>query len=424
MNIVNMKSAIITSATIKRVRLAAMALGVIAVTAACSDNPLDTTRAESPIARDINGLFWLVMIISIVVFVLVQGALIYMSARYRVKGDPLDDEAVYADEEFPEQIHGNERLEITWTILPAVLMAVIGVVTLSVLFRLDDVEAQDRQQLDRIEVVGQQWWWEYHYYTVENPNEAAFVTANDVVIPVGEEVRLQVTSRDVIHSFWIPRLNGKRDAVPGRVSPWTIEAEAPGRYMGQCTEFCGLSHAYMRMFAVAIDADEWTVWAQQQMQPQTIPVEGDPGFNGYQVFNANCAICHSISGVTDVNADEAVDDFTMYTRPENGTVPDIILDHANQVSGAAPNLTHLMSRSTFGGSMFDLYDDPDSLDYATIADAGTLNRADLEAWILNAPAEKPNAADLVEGSRRGMPSFTALTDQELDDLVDYLLTLK
>lgn len=419
-----MKSAVIKTALVRRVRLAAMALAVVAVTAACSDNPLDTTRAESPIARDINGLFWLVMIISIIVFILVQGALIYMSARYRVKGDPFNEEAIYADEEFPEQTHGNERLEITWTILPAVLMAVIGVVTLSVLFKLDDVEAQPRQQLDRIEVVGAQWWWEYHYYTVDNPTEAAFVTANDVVIPVGEEVRLQVTSRDVIHSFWIPRLNGKRDAVPGRVSPWTIEAEAPGRFMGQCTEFCGLSHAWMRMFAVAIDADEWAEWSQRQMAPQVEPQEGDPGHAGYQVFEANCAICHSISGVTDVNSDDVADDFSMYTRPEDGIVPRIIADNANQVSGAAPNLTHFMSRSTFAGSMFDLYNDPDDLDYATIADAGTLNRSALEAWILNAPAEKANAADLVEGSRRGMPSFTALSDQELDDLVDYLVTLK
>jgi len=388
--------------------LAAVALGA----ASCSDNPLDTTSPNSPIAGEINTLFWGVMIIAGIVFVLVQGAVIYMGARFSVKGDPFDDEIVYTDEEFPEQIHGNDRLEVAWTILPALLLAVVGVFTLITLFQLDDVDAQPNARIDRIAVVGAQWWWEYHYYLDDGDDD--------------EEVRLEVTSRDVIHSFWIPKLNGKRDAVPGRVSPWTLEADNPGRFLGQCTEFCGLSHAYMRMYAWAVPVAEWDEWAANQQTEAELPAEGTDAHAGYQSFMNNCASCHVVNGLTSVKSGEAdqLDDWEMYHLSDR-----IIPDKAQQVSGAAPNLTHLMTRSSFAGSIYDLYeipddqvDLPDDYDYVGLAENGKVNRADLEAWIINAPEEKANAAEQ-EGYRRGMPAFTGLSSEEIDNIVTFLLTL-
>lgn len=196
-----------------RAKFAAL-LGLLTlVVTACGNKPLDTMAPNSPIGGEINRLFWGVMIIAGVVFVLVQGAVVYMARKFRVKTD--DPSMLYPDEEFPEQIHGNERLEVAWTILPALLMAVIGVFTLFTLVKLDDVSASENRQVDKITVVGQQWWWEYHYYLADGDDEVDFVTANEIVIPVDEEIELEITSRDVIHSFWIPRLNGKRDAVPG-----------------------------------------------------------------------------------------------------------------------------------------------------------------------------------------------------------------
>lgn len=429
---------------LSRARLASLLTTVVLIAAACGNKPLDTMAPNSPIGGEINRLFWGVMIVAGVVFVLVQGAVIYMWRRFRVK--PTDDPSMlYPDEEFPEQIHGNNRLEVSWTIIPTIMMAVTAVFTLFVLVQLDEVDAQETDRIDRVTVVGHQWWWEYHYYLADNPDEVAFVTANEIVLPVDEELRLDITSRDVIHSFWIPRLNGKRDAVPGRSSPWTLEASKPDRFLGQCTEFCGLSHAYMRMYAIAIPPDQWDDWAANQAAARTPLVEGDENFEGQELFLQNCASCHVINGVTSINtaddSDAIKDDWSIYgwegdTTAQKRIIPDVTL----QVSGAAPNLTHLMTRTSFAGSIFDLYDNaerlsddcsgaestgPDRCDsYADLpaAGAGQINRGQLEAWIRNAPAEKANAWNLGE-AQRGMTPFTGLTGEQVDAIVDYLITL-
>ena len=108
-----------------------------------------------------------------------------------------------------------------------------------------------------VEVIGQQWWWEYRYDIDDDGQFDDIVTANDLVIPAGREVALTITARDVIHSFWVPRLNGKRDAVPNRDHPWKLEADEPGEFVGQCTEYCGLSHAEMRIKAIALTEDDF-----------------------------------------------------------------------------------------------------------------------------------------------------------------------
>ena len=207
------------------------------------------------------------------------------------------------------------------------------------------------------------------------------MAANQLVIPTGSEIGLKITSRDVIHSYWIPALNGKRDAVPGRVAPWKIEAEKPGVYFGQCTEFCGLSHSRMRMQTVAMDPADFQLWVDQQMQPAVEPI-GAAALRGREIFEGQCARCHVVNGINDGGG-------------------------ADLVSNAAPNLTHIMSRTTFAGGIFDLYE----------AD-GSLNRTQLEAWLRNAPAEKPAYAE----GRRGMPAM-GLSEGQIDDVVAYLQTL-
>ncbi|MCH2420321.1 MAG: c-type cytochrome, partial [Acidimicrobiales bacterium] len=242
-----------------------------------------------------------------------------------------------------------------------------------------------------IVVVGQQWWWEFRYYfdgldgldlsDARHLPPADIVAANQLVIPTGSEIGLKITSRDVIHSYWIPALNGKRDAVPGRVAPWKIEAEKPGVYFGQCTEFCGLSHSRMRMQTVAMDPADFQLWVDQQMQSAVEPIDA-AALRGREIFEGQCARCHVVNGINDGGG-------------------------ADLVSNAAPNLTHIMSRTTFAGGIFDLYD----------AD-GSLNRTQLEAWLRNAPAEKPAYAE----GRRGMPAM-GLSEGQIDDVVAYLQTL-
>jgi len=403
--------------------------GLSVLLVGCGDRHLSTMDPESPIAEKLDTFLVWLLIAAGVIFVLVQGAVIYMAKTFSVKA-PEDESQVYPDEDFPEQIHGNTRLEIGWTILPTVIMAIIGFFTLGLLFELDDVSANDNRQIQEVVVVGQQWWWEFHYH-LDDDGVPDIVTANELVLPVGEEVQLRVTSRDVIHSFWVPSLNGKRDAVPGRYNPWTIEAGNQGRFPGECTEFCGLSHAYMEKFAVGIPLAEWQEWAALQQSPALMPEEGTDAFAGWEVFNNQCASCHVINGLTSHTDDGSIDDFSLYSNVGGGADLDAVqdqpparyIDRQTQISGAAPNLTHFQSRSTFAGGIFELYQNPDSMDYLDLAEDGRLNRGDLEAWIINAPEMKANAWDSPTG-QRGMTPFTALSAEEVDNLVEFLTNLE
>ena len=375
-------------------RPAVLVGGALLALAGCAaDAPLDTLKPQGPISRSIDSLSDPIFIIAGIVFVIIFGASGLIWWKFR------DD---HSTDEFPTQIHGNFRAEIAWTIGPAVLMAAIGVFTLFGHFELN---GEDRHDIvlnvddvsiswdPEILVVGQQWWWEYRYYfdgldgidlsDTRHLPPADIVTGTQMVIPTGQEIELKITSRDVIHSYWIPALNGKRDAVPGRVSPWKLEADDPGVYFGQCTEFCGLSHSRMRMQVVAMTPEDFQAWVDRQIQPAVAP-ESEAAIRGRATFEAQCTRCHVVNGLND-------EDFK----------------GADLESNAAPNLTHLMSRTMFAGGIFNLYE-PD----------GSLNRTQLEAWLRNAPAEKPAYAQ----GRRGMPNM-GLDEGQIDDLVAYLQTL-
>ena len=376
----------------RHLRPAGMVGALLALAGCASDAELDTLTPKGPDARSIDALSDPVFLVAGVVFVIIFGGTGYLWWRFR------DD---HSDEEYPEQVHGNFRLEILWTIIPTVILVVIGVftiITLTDLNRYEDnamalsVDGDATTWEPEVVVVGQQWWWEYRYYfggtegldisDARHLPPADIVTANQLVIPVGQEIELKMSSRDVIHSHWIPALNGKRDTVPGRTTYWKLEAEEPGVYFGQCTEFCGLSHSRMRMQAVALSTADFQAWVDQQVQPAAEPT--DPAaIAGKAIFESQCARCHVIDGVNDETKG------------------------ADLIANAAPNLTHLMSRTTYAGGIFNLYE-PD----------GSLDRTQLEAWLRNAPAEKPAYAE----GRRGMPAM-GLSETEIDDVVAYLETL-
>ncbi len=388
------------------------------------DHPLSTLSPVGRQGRDIARLINPIFIVAGVVFFLVQGAVLALWWRYRVGGSESGDgeHGFYEDDEFPDQIHGNDRLEIAWTIIPTVLLAVISVFTLVALFALDDVEASEEDLV--VTVIGQQWWWEYQYHLDGDTTTAPdFVTANELVIPAGFDVALDIKSRDVIHSFWIPKLNGKRDAVPGRSHDWVIQADNPGRFRGQCTEFCGLSHGYMKMVAVALTPSEFAQWRDNQMTPASAPAEGTAAAAGWEVFSQQCASCHAVNGLTSAAnrggaAESPPDDWDIYGEFNGGYAGPVITDEL--IAGAAPNLTHLMTRGTFAGSIFDLYlGAGDHIPYLELANQGTLNRGDLEAWIYNAPERKPADAD----GLRGMPARTGLSPDDIDNVVAFLSTL-
>jgi cytochrome c oxidase subunit II len=385
-------------------RLAALGAGglLLLLTACASDAPQDTLEPKGPIAREIDNLVNPVFIVAGVVFLIVEGGVLFLMWRFRNRDHHDDDTA-------PKQVHGNLKAELTWTIAPAVILAFVAVGTVATLFT---IEAKADEAEMTVEVAGQQWWWEYRY-DVDRDGETDIVTANDLVVPAGTNVKLEITSNDVIHSFWIPALNGKKDAVPGRTHPLTVEADEPGTYVGQCTEFCGLSHAYMRQRLVALSQDDYDAWARNQQLEADMPSDGDAAA-GADLFTTQCSTCHIVEGVND-------DEYAQALENQDG--------RPNQVSGTAPDLTHLMTRGTFAGATFDLWIDRDDngiVEWDEIGDTHPDNRIDreaLEAWLRDPPGQKPMAAPSPDaGDLRGMPNYN-LSEDQIDQLVAFLETL-
>ena len=233
-----------------------------AIVAGCAqDAPQDTWQPAGSNARQINDLDIWVFSIAGIVGVAVFSVLGFAVWKYRDRGQPI-----------PEQTHGKPALEIGLTILPALILIGIAIPTVGTIMDLnktDDTECV-------INVTGQQWWWEVDYPVQDGCGgiEEPIVTSGQMVIEAGSNVLVRGTSRDVIHSWWIPRLNGKRDMVPGRIHTVRLEADEPGIYAGQCTEFCGLSHANMRMEVIAMEPDDFAAWKANQLEAYASPDEG------------------------------------------------------------------------------------------------------------------------------------------------------
>jgi cytochrome c oxidase subunit 2 len=214
-----------------------------------------------------------------------------------------------------------------------------------------------------LKVTGYQWWWDIRY---EEPRpDHQFITANEIHIPVGEPIRVKLAASDVIHSFWVPSLQGKMDLIPGQENELGFVAARPGLYRGQCAEFCGLQHAKMGLLVVAAPREEYEAWRDAQIKPAERPTDAERQ-NGLQVFLSRpCVMCHAIRG-TDAG------------------------------SRVGPDLTHLASRRTIA--------------------AGTipLTRGNLAAWMVDPHGIKPGV---------NMP-VTKLAPDELEALASYLMDLK
>ena len=380
------------------------------IAASCATNaPQDTWQPKGPNAKLIDDLQQPVFAVAGVIGLIVAVAVIYSVLKYKDRGQPI-----------PEQTHGKPALEITLTIIPALILAVVAVFTFGAIFKL--AKTDDTEMI--INVTGQQWWWEYDYpvqneFGITQP----IISSGQLVMPVGTKVLLRETSRDVIHSYWIPALNGKRDAVPGRIQTLRLEADKPGIFAGQCTEFCGLSHANMRMEAVALSKADFAKWVANQQAAYVAPEKDSLAQQGEAVFLNQCVRCHQVNGL--MRAD--------------GT-PAIAAPDENVWAGAAPNLTHLMSRNTFAGASFDLLSkqcrdevwnassDTIGAKYLAGVSHDCLNQKDLRSWLRNAPEMKPMYANPTQleatgGKYRGMP-YLALSEDDISKLVAYLLTLK
>jgi cytochrome c oxidase subunit II len=377
------------------------------------DAPQDTWQPAGPNAEMIDNLQRPIFYVAGVVGLIVFTAVAWVIYRFRDRGQSI-----------PEQTHGKPALEITLTVIPVLILIGVGVPTVGTIFDL--AKTDDTEMI--INVTGQQWWWEYDYpATGANAEDFGIaqpiVTSGQLVIPENTKVLLRLTSRDVIHSFWIPKLNGKKDSVPGRVHLLRLEGSQPGIYAGQCTEFCGLSHAYMRMETVVLNRADYDAWVANQLEAYTPPAEGTLAAEGESVYIQQCSRCHQVNGLQ--NDDGSL----IVSAPEQ-----------YMVAGAAPNLTNLMTRNTFAGASWDLLRpgcrndvwnaDPEEFGSKYLAGVSEdcLNQKDLREWLRNAPEKKPMYADPTklaetDGKYRGMPAL-GLTEDQINALVAYLLERK
>lgn len=243
--------------------------------------PLVTVRSIIPF----NGIFTLIMVLAVAVALMVILLVAFIVVRYRGRpGDAL-----------PRQVYGSRKIEILWTAIPSLIIAGIFVYMLAGMFKGPTpgnvgAEGQDPD----IIVIGHQWWWEVRY-----PKFGGVVNANEVHIPVGRPVLINLTSADVQHDFWVPQLSQKMDVYPGHVNFIQVNAPKAGNYQGTCAEFCGAQHAWMRILVIAQPQAEFDAWIQAQ-KGTTAPPATDQIAQGRQLFTQNaCGNCHTIAGTSD-----------------------------------------------------------------------------------------------------------------------------
>ena len=347
----------------RRSILAALGLIIVSATAltgltgcepAAQQPPVAMFRPESPEAASILTLSLILLGIAAVAFVIVEVWLFLAVFRFRNRPE---QEAV--------QTHGNLRLEWGWTIATAAIVIVVLVMTIVTMGQVTTVQSatvpvQGAFPGDSLvlRVVGHQWWWTFEYPQLN------IVTANEVHVPTDRTIRVQLEAEDVIHSFWVPRLNGKTDTIPGQVNYTSFLAITPDRYHGLCGEFCGLQHAHMGFVIQAEPVGDFSNWVRTMQQPAE-PPQTPEAQAGQDAFNQTCAGCHTIRGT--------------------------------QAQGkVGPDLTHFALRQRLAADMID--NTPDNL----------------ARWIDNPQAVKPGNL---------MPD-TNLDQQTIDNIVAYLTDLK
>ncbi len=253
----------------------ALTLGACGVT----DDPMSTIGQEGRANDRIWYVYNILWVGVVIVLVLVEGLLVYTLFRFRHRPKTAHGR--------PVPVHGNTTLEIAWTIIPAVILVAISVPTLQVLAELSD--PPDDLPNMRVDVIGHQFFFEFQYI------EDELQSTNTLHIPEDTIIDINLTSNDVIHSFWVPKLNGKTDNVPGRTNEMWIQADDPGIYQGQCAEFCGTGHALMKFQVEVHTQEDYDAWVQQQKDRAA--GGGELAQRGQEVAQSNgCTGCHSVDG--------------------------------------------------------------------------------------------------------------------------------
>lgn len=330
----------------------------------CSGNPYLSTLIPMGSASESSfGLMMLSLGIMLFVMAVVFILFIYVLIRFRHRK---------GDDGVPKQVEGNTALEIIWTVIPIILLLILAVPTVIKTFAMSQDHANDPDAV-KVKVTAHQYWWEFEY------PELGIKTAEDLYIPVGKKISVELTSNDVIHSFWIPALSGKWDANPGmigqdgkkNVNRFSFDAKEAGVYLGKCAELCGPSHALMEFKVIALPEAEFNQWVDGMKKPYTVTT--DLAKAGEAVFNQNCAACHAV-------------------------------DSTDKGVKVGPNLDNLAGRKTIAGILPN--GSPEEL------------KMSLKKWISDPEKVKPQN----EGPKTvKMPAFgNKLSEQDMNALLEFL----
>ena len=337
-------------------RIPLLAAALVASGTAWADTPMSYMRTFGPAGDPVTRLNWGLTAISVAVTVIIGVRVLLAIFRKRL----------------PMQRDEQGRLPLTRS-RGGMIWIYVGIgITVLVLFAttiwnvlvLSAVSTPPQHPALTVEITAHQWWWEVKYDS-DAPAQT-ILTANEIHIPVGKPVLFKLGSADVIHSFWIPRLGGKTDLIPGQTNQAWLQADKPGRYRGQCGEYCGAQHAHMALYVVAEDQADFDAWRARQIAPaSSTPAGSAQVAAGRQVFVNHCGVCHTVRGIA-----------------AHGRL--------------GPDLTHLMSRATIAAGLLEN------------------NRGNLQGWIADPQQLKPGSL---------MPRVI-LDPQELGDVAAYLETLK
>jgi cytochrome c oxidase subunit II len=334
-------------------RVVAGALWSVMLASGCSDAPLNYMYGHGPVASSEARLGWWLVIVSGIVVAVVALLVVAAAIHRPAKREPLALERTGA--------HGGLLwIYVGGLLLPALILIASFGITLGTLHA---TVRPPRDPVATVRIIGHRWWWEVRY--VDQDPTKTIVTANEIHVPVGQPVRLELTSADVIHSFWVPQLAGKTDVIPGVTNAAWLQADSAGVYRGACTEYCGLQHANMSPIVVAESPATFKAWEEAQRASASPPTDPDAAAGEVVFQKSACATCHAIRG-------------------------------SEALGNVGPDLTHLASRLTLA--------------------AGTLEntRGNLAGWIGNAQGIKPG---------NDMPVMT-LAPNDLQALLAYLETLK
>ena len=337
---------------IGRLALSPELLGIACCTLLCAD----TAAAQSPTsifapaatpAHSIFDLSMLVLAVTLGIFLVVAGLLLYALIRFRQRPEDADRE--------PAQIYGSNQIELSWTVIPILIVVMLFLTTTRVILGTQAIPKPDDAL--NVTVIGHQFWWEYRY------PKLGIVTANELHIPVSDSAQptptyLTLSSADVDHSFWVPRLAGKMDLIPNRVNTMWLDPQQAGLYLGQCAQYCGVQHAKMLIRVYAQSPADFEAWAAQQKMPARQDFAGNPeAVEGEAVFmHSACINCHAIAGTA-------------------------------ATGRFGPDLTHLASRDTIASGAIQntpdnlkkWIDDPNSMKPGCLMPAMHLNSRDLDA---------------------------------------------